>query len=251
MGQALQMGAESGTSCTGFRSVVLVSEKIRKRFEKTSRGRLLRRDWGGSTGGTNRMTLSKNPGPTVPALVPVLVSAFVLAAAILAAAAPVRAEADFVQAYEDWTLQTNGQGEKRICLLWSLPQKAQGKYKKRGNIYAYVTHRPANDSFNEISILAGYTYRKESTVSVGIGKRKFKMFTDGNTAWNHTSKEDAQMVRAMRAGNTMVVRGVSSRGTKTTDTYSLRGFTKAYQALAKACPKKKKSRPAKKSSKKK
>jgi len=39
----------------------------------------------------------------------------------------------------------------------------------------------------------------------------------------------------MRAGLTMVVKGTSSRGTLTTDTYSLRGFTAAYDAMQKAC----------------
>ena len=29
--------------------------------------------------------------------------------------------------------------------------------------------------------------------------------------------------------------GLSQRGTKTVDTYSLRGFTAAYQAISKAC----------------
>ena len=33
----------------------------------------------------------------------------------------------------------------------------------------------------------------------------------------------------------MIVDGVSSKGTKTTDTYSLSGFTKARKAIDKAC----------------
>jgi hypothetical protein len=33
----------------------------------------------------------------------------------------------------------------------------------------------------------------------------------------------------------MVVRGQSNRGTKTTDTYSLVGFSAAYQAINQAC----------------
>ena len=35
----------------------------------------------------------------------------------------------------------------------------------------------------------------------------------------------------------MVVKGASSRGTATTDTYSLIGVTKAHGAIDKACPK--------------
>ena len=39
----------------------------------------------------------------------------------------------------------------------------------------------------------------------------------------------------MKKGNRMVVKGTSSRGTLTTDTFSLKGFTKAYGAIGKAC----------------
>ena len=39
----------------------------------------------------------------------------------------------------------------------------------------------------------------------------------------------------MIKGSKMVAVGTSSRGTKTKDTYSLSGFTKAYKAINKAC----------------
>jgi hypothetical protein len=40
----------------------------------------------------------------------------------------------------------------------------------------------------------------------------------------------------MRAGSTMVVKGTSARGTRTTDTYSLKGVSAALDAIDKACP---------------
>ena len=45
----------------------------------------------------------------------------------------------------------------------------------------------------------------------------------------------AAMVRAMRVGKKLVIQGVSSRGTKTKDSYSLFGFTAAHNAINKAC----------------
>ena len=39
----------------------------------------------------------------------------------------------------------------------------------------------------------------------------------------------------MAKGRQLIVTGYSSRGTKTTDTYSLAGFTAAYKAIGKAC----------------
>lgn len=39
----------------------------------------------------------------------------------------------------------------------------------------------------------------------------------------------------MKAGRTMIVRGTSTRGTATTDTYSLTGFTAGMKAIDEAC----------------
>ena len=56
-----------------------------------------------------------------------------------------------------------------------------------------------------------------------------------DSAWASTSEGDQKLIKAMKAGSTMVVVGYSSRDTKTTDTYSLSGFTAAYNAISKAC----------------
>jgi hypothetical protein len=137
--------------------------------------------------------------------------------------------------YGDWGAQTFTGGKNTGCSMWSQPTKDEGKYKQRGPIYAYVTHRPWDKRVNEVSISAGYAYKKDSTVQVRIGGEKFTLFTDGETAWSRSPKEDKQLVDAMKRGNAMVVTGTSSKGTQTTDSYSLNGFGKAYEAIAKAC----------------
>ena len=44
-----------------------------------------------------------------------------------------------------------------------------------------------------------------------------------------------KLLAAMKRGNTMIVTGTSSRGTLTTDRYSLSGITAAIEAIGKAC----------------
>ncbi len=61
------------------------------------------------------------------------------------------------------------------------------------------------------------------------------MFTHENGAWAAEDKIDNALVQAMMKGRRMVIQGTSSRGTKTEDTYSLIGFTRAYKAIGKAC----------------
>jgi hypothetical protein len=143
-----------------------------------------------------------------------------------------------INVFNDWSAFTEKENGKTFCYIGSLPEKMEGKYTQRGDVLILVTHRPAEKSFDVISIQAGYIYRKESEVEVIIGERRFELFTKGGNAWVEDLKIERQMVAAMKGGTTMVVKGTSSRGTLTTDTYSLAGFTAAYGAMGKACGKK-------------
>jgi len=70
---------------------------------------------------------------------------------------------------------------------------------------------------------------------LAIDGQDFDLFTDGDSAWARDAETDRKLVQAMVRGNSMVVRGTSSRGTLTVDTYSLSGFTAARNAINKAC----------------
>ena len=142
---------------------------------------------------------------------------------------------DSVGTFGDWHVQTYDEGGGKVCLMWGQPTKSQGNYTRRGDVYTYVTQRPSKKRLNEVSISIGYPFKKESAVSVSVGKSNFLMFTDVDTAWNAKPKDDVRMVKAMRAGATMTASGVSGRGTKTRDVFSLKGFTKAYAEMNKAC----------------
>ena len=48
-------------------------------------------------------------------------------------------------------------------------------------------------------------------------------------------KDDRTVIDAMKAGKKMTVVGFSSRGTETTDTYSLIGFTNSFKNLSESC----------------
>ena len=137
--------------------------------------------------------------------------------------------------FGDWRAQTYTENGKIACTIWSQPLKDTGEYKTRGAIYLYVTHRPAAKQFNEVQIVAGYRYKKGSEVHVRIGGEIFKLFTWNDTAWARKPAIDRKLVAAMRRGNSMIVNGISSRGTSTTDTYSLKGISGAHDAINKAC----------------
>jgi len=163
------------------------------------------------------------------ALVPGLVSA-------LPPAGPAAAQAiERIGDHRDWSAFRYKEDGETVCYMASSPKKAEGDYTQRGDIFAIVTHRPASNRVGEISISAGYTYKDKSSVRLKIGSKSWDLFTDGSSAWAPTASEDKAIVKAMRAGSSMVVKGTSSRGTLTTDTYSLLGFSKALGAINKAC----------------
>ncbi len=168
-----------------------------------------------------------------PLLIAIFVAALLGAAALVPAA---RAQGiQRVGIYGDWSAFKFSEDGNPACYMSSEPTKATGDYKKRGDVFAIVTHRPAEKRIGEVSIIAGYAYKKDSTVAVAIGTQGFELFTQDDGAWALDAATDKKLVQAMRRGNRMVVKGTSSRGTLTTDTYSLKGFTKAYRAIGKAC----------------
>ncbi|MBM3951204.1 MAG: hypothetical protein FJ311_07105 [Rhodospirillales bacterium] len=123
-----------------------------------------------------------------------------------------------------------------FCYAGSKPTKSEGRYTQRGDVFVLVTHRPKEKSFNVVSFEAGYAFKEGAEATATIGAQTFALFGHGEQAWTKDGNGDAQLVKVMRAGSTMVVKGTSSRGTPTTDTYSLTGVSAALDAIDKACP---------------
>lgn len=135
----------------------------------------------------------------------------------------------------DWIAYTYQESGQPVCYMTSAPTKSEGKYTRRGDVQLLVTHRPGRNAFDVISIVAGYEYKRDEDVAVVIQRDRFKLFTNGDRAWARDGKTDQIMTQAMIKGRDAVVSGTSSRGTLTTDTFSLTGFTAAHKAISEAC----------------
>ena len=137
--------------------------------------------------------------------------------------------------YGDWDAYSYMEEGAKVCYIASSPVTAKGNYKKRGNIFAMVTHRPAEKSLNVFSYLAGYDYRKGDEVTVGVDGQTYSLYGDGSVAWTANEAADEKLVAALRKGKTMVVRGRSSSNTETSDSFSLKGTGSALDAITKEC----------------
>jgi invasion protein IalB len=133
------------------------------------------------------------------------------------------------QAYLD-----NAKGQK-ICYLIGEPSKSEPANAKRAKIFASVTHRPHDKISNEVSFNAGYLFKEGSDAELTVDNKKFELFTNKDTAWARDAATDKALVEALAKGKQAVMKGVSARGTATSDTFTLAGFGQALGEIDKAC----------------
>ena len=141
----------------------------------------------------------------------------------------------FLGSHRDWNVYSFTEDSQKICYMASEPKKQEGDYTRRGNPAVLVTRRPGSPAVDEVSVQPGYSYLEGSEVEVNIGGREFILFTRDEHAWTKSEEADQALINAMKRGSDMTVRGTSVKRTYSVDTYSLLGFTAAYQAMLDAC----------------
>ena len=153
---------------------------------------------------------------------------FTLVIATSFAAAPAFAEPVQMLIEKDWGAYRYDNDGSRICFVSSVPTKSKGKYDpdNRGDIRIFVSHGPGKAERDVVQVIAGYRYKAQSDVTLSIDGKSFKLFTLEDRAYAESEEDDRRIIVQMKRGNKMTIIGTSSRGTKTTDTYSLAGFTK-------------------------
>ena len=106
--------------------------------------------------------------------------------------------------------------------------------KKRGDFYVLVYKNIGNPD-TVVQVEAGYNYKVPSDIIVNIGKGDYKFDTTADLTTAAWTEEDKKVVFAMKKGLELKVTGKSSRGTVTNDTYTLNGFTAAYNKMIEEC----------------
>lgn len=162
-------------------------------------------------------------------------SIFVMVFALSFGSSAQAAEPRLMGTYGDWLAYVFVEDGNKVCYIASKPKKDEGKYSKRGEIFALVTNRPAERTKNVFSYITGYTYKTGSDVTVEIDGQRFVLFTQDDTAWAPDAETDEKLIEAIRKGSSMVVKGMSSRGTATKDTFSLKGSSGAHDKIGSEC----------------
>jgi hypothetical protein len=154
-----------------------------------------------------------------------------------AAAAAGGAEPTVIGQYGTWGAYTATPNGRKVCFALAKPSssKTNPPNRPRDPAYAFVSTRPAEKVVNEVSIMIGYALKPGSESSLEVGGSAYAMYTQGDGLWIKNAAEEEQMVSAMRKSAEVTVKGVSAKGTETTDVFSLKGLAQALDRLAQDC----------------
>jgi len=126
---------------------------------------------------------------------------------------------------------------KKVCFALAKPSssKTNPPNRPRDPAYAFVSTRPAEKVFNEVSIMIGYALKPGSESTLEVGGATYAMYTQGDGLWIKNAAEEERMVEAMRKSADVVIKGMSAKGTETTDVFSLKGLSQALDRIAQDC----------------
>jgi hypothetical protein len=153
------------------------------------------------------------------------------------AAATGGAEPTLLGQFGTWGAYTAAPNGKKVCFALAKPSssKTNPPNRPRDPAYAFVSTRPAEKVANEVSVMIGYALKPGSESTLEVGGASFSMYTQGDGLWIKNAAEEERMVDAMRKSADVTVKGVSAKGTETTDTFSLKGLAQALDRLAQDC----------------
>lgn len=159
-----------------------------------------------------------------------------IALTLAATAAMAEGEPQNLGQFGDWSANSYDGKDGKVCYIIAKPKASQPATAKRDPIWFIVTHRPKANVRNEVSTEIGYTFKADTPVALSIDGNAYSLsITKESSAWAADAAKDRQIVAALKKGNKLVVNGVSWRGTKTSDSYSLDSITAALDKIDEAC----------------
>jgi hypothetical protein len=157
--------------------------------------------------------------------------------AAAATAAAGGTEPTLIGQFGTWGAYTAAPNGKKVCFALAKPSSSRTNppNRPRDPAYAFISTRPAEKVTNEVSIMIGYALKPGSESTLEVGGASYAMYTQGDGLWIKNAAEEERLVEAMRKAADVVVKGVSAKGTETTDTFSMKGLSQALDRLAQDC----------------
>jgi hypothetical protein len=133
--------------------------------------------------------------------------------------------------YDDWVAAVHPESGQPVCYAFTRATKSSGAGPGRGDVVLTVTQRGAGH--DTVAISAGFAYAPNASVHVDVDSNGFEFYTAQRSAF---ARDGHAAVAAFERGRQVVAHSPGPKGTVIADSFSLRGFTAAYNAIRKACP---------------
>jgi len=163
---------------------------------------------------------------------------FVLALALLplaALAAPAKAPdappRKSIGSFDDWQAATNVEAGQTVCYAFTRGKAPSRKLPGRGDVVLTVTHRGTER--DEVALSAGFAYGANASVVVQADKQSFAFYTAQRYAF---ARDRQAVVAVLQKSSTITARSPVPKAADMIDSFSLKGFKAAYEAINKACP---------------
>jgi hypothetical protein len=181
--------------------------------------------------------LAQGMGPKPPAKGPAPAAKPDTRPAAPSAAIAGGAEPNLLGQFGTWGAYSATPNGKKVCFALAKPSssKTNPPNRPRDPAYAFVSTRPAEKVFNEVSIMIGYALKPGSESTLEVGGANYAMYTQGDGLWIKNAAEEERLVEAMRRSADVVVKGTSAKGTETTDVFSLKGLSQALDRISQDC----------------
>jgi invasion associated locus B (IalB) protein len=153
------------------------------------------------------------------------------------ATAPGAPQPTLLGQFGDWGAYTATPGGKKVCFALAKPTNSSTSppNRPRDPTYMFVSSRPAEKVKDEVSIIFGYGLKPNADASVEVAGANYAMYTQADGAWVKNAAEETRLVETMRKGQDLTVKGMSAKGTASTDVYSLKGLQQALDRVGQEC----------------
>ena len=138
--------------------------------------------------------------------------------------------------FEDWTAATDKEAGQTICYAFTRARESKPALAGRGDVVLTVTQRPSGR--DAVAISAGFAFAADAIAKLAVESESFELYTAQRSAF---ARDGHAVVRVMLRGKQAIMHAPGPKDAEIADTFSLRGFKRAYEAIVKRCPAGKKS----------
>lgn len=133
--------------------------------------------------------------------------------------------------FGEWQAAIHADGDAATCYLFTRAEASPQHIPGRSDVVLSVTRRP--HSHDVVALSAGFVLSGHEDAPLQAGAAKMLFYIAGRSAF---ARDNAAAIASFGHELSITAKLAGPRGITATDRFSLKGFSGAYAAMAKACP---------------